>query len=373
MSSKLAYAVIPALLLSACNSNLTPPGQHYGAVSVALTTTGTDGNRYRLPAESVVEFDAPNFSFQQTLNGDDTSVSVSLPVGTYNANLFSPTADGSWTLDQIDSVGNVIRSMPATLSTTLPATVTITSGQTTNVVFAFNVASGGIVSFDNGNAVVGITVTSTTATNYSFTLDAQLAVVSGNEDPSLSGLPLAGATVAFSIAATLSGPWQEIGGNNFDGVKTHYVCAPLSNITKTGTAVSPADATGFSDLVTEVGGNDIDSVLGGAVLCVIDDGTNNYVRVRLSTTGAPTTPTFAALGAQTQLFFRIQASAQLPQRIYDSAAHTLDLSTLTNTAGLSGAAVYRPFSSSFVETADFATLYYNAGFNGTLNFTLSGT
>jgi hypothetical protein len=372
VSSKLAYAVIPAALLLACNSNQTPVAHGYGAASVALATTGSDGNRYRLPAESVVEFDAANFSFQQTLNGEDTSLSVSLPIGTYNANLFSPAADGSWTLDEVDSTGNVIGSVAATLSTQLPLSVTITSGGSTPVAFAFNIASGGSVSFDNGTAAVSITVTNNPATNYSFALDTQLTVASGDEDPSLTGLPGVGDTLSFSTAATLSGPWQETGGSSLDGVEIHYACAPLKNITKSGTAVSPATNTGFSDLVAEVGKDDINSSLGGAVLCIVDDGTNNYVRVRLSTTGAPTTPTFAGLGTA-PLFFRVQASAQLPQRIYDAAAHTLDLSTLTNSAGLSGAPIYRGLSNAFVQSDDFGTLYYHASFTGTLNFSLSGT
>jgi hypothetical protein len=114
-------------------------------------------------------------------------------------------------------------------------------------------------------------------------------------------------------------------------------------------------------------------VLGGAVLCIVDDGTNNYVRVRLSATDAPTTPTFEVLGAA-PLFFRFQVAARLPQRIYDSAAHTLDLGTLTNSAGVSGAPLFRTLSNANVQTgADLGTLFHcHASYDGTLNFSLSG-
>jgi len=69
--------------------------------------------------------------------------------------------------------------------------------------------------------------------------------------------------------------------------------------------------------------------LGGMVLCIIDDGTANYVRLRLSRTGTPTTATFTDLITPGQeLWFRVQAAGALPSRLYDAQAHTLALGSL---------------------------------------------
>ncbi|HUJ27827.1 MAG TPA: hypothetical protein VLW85_17505, partial [Myxococcales bacterium] len=174
-----------------------------------------------------------------------------------------------------------------------------------------------------------------------------------------------------TVEGTVTGPWQEIGGSGGAGTTALFVCAPISL-----TAYSlGAASTGFTDFFLEAtlpDGVDPASALGHAVVCVIDDGVNNYIRYRFSRLGTPFTPTFLALSAD-EVFFRYEVAGTLPSRVWDAASHTLQIAPLMTT--FDSLTVYTLYSAAQVINAPggvFGATWYNAHLTGTMNFTLNG-
>jgi len=372
MTSKLACAAL-AVALFACNSG--PTATDYGSVKLSLVGTAPDGTRYRLPAGSVLFFGstASTFSLSYVLDGDMNAALISLPVGTYDVDLSGPNGETTdWTLDRIDAAGNVIGTVHTTLTTPNPTSVTVASGQTTPLAYDFGIPTGGTITFASGNVNVTLNVSDITATSFTFDTDFAFSVSNASFfNPALATrLPGVGSALQLQVSGTLTGPWQEIGGSGGEGITAQYfVCAPMQPQDKTGIG-----SAGWSDLVAESGGADPISALGGLVLCIIDDGTNNYARVRLSRTGTPTTPTFSDLVSPgQQLWFRVQAAGALPSRVYNYETHTLALGQLMG--DFPNLPLNNTLSTGRVTEAPNSTIgntWYTSRFNGAMSFSFVG-
>lgn len=374
-----------ALALFACNSN--PPASRFGHVTITRITTTPDGKTYRLPAGTVVEFNATAGAVNvtdQSLDGNSTTVSVQLPPGTYNATLINPGAGPQWTLDELDGSNAVIGTVQATLDTTLPVQITVTAGANTALDFAFHVSTGGTVTFQEGTVDVTVTVTEQPATTYTFddTASFGIAGVSGTDSGLLAQLPAASDTgFQFHVSGVVAADsWQEISGEIDPSGRLFLACAGFTPNPAEGGGWASWNSNGNAAFATLFGETfqpgDSLSAIGDKVLCVYDDGTTNYIRVRISHTGAPTSDdtVFTAAAGSGELNWRVQFSGVLPTRVYDSVAHTLDVQGLFG--AVNGLTLYAPFSSAVVWPVVSGTFglqpLYNAHFNGTVNFSLTG-
>lgn len=338
--SKQVVVVVAALFVlvsfSGCeNSNPTnPTPQQYGQIGVALIATGTDGTTYRLPAGAQVELNSGQFDLLQLLGGNTAAIDVAVPPGQYNATLFDQNFEtpAIWNLDQLDAAGSVTGTVAASLLTSMPVQLIVSSAQTSALVLAFSVPTGGSINFDRGTVAITLSVNQHQATSFAFDASATLTVRS---TVLRAGSPLAGVVppvgtpgLSVEVGGSLTGSWMEFGGQEGEGTDLFTVCVPISITTKIASG-----NTAFDDLVAEVGtGVDPISLFGTSSLCVTDDGVQNTVRVRLSRVGAPTTPTYSVLGSG-PFQFRLILQEFLPNRAYSYAGHTLDLGTLIADSG----------------------------------------
>jgi hypothetical protein len=314
------------------NSNPTP--QQYGQIGFALVATGSDGTTYRLPAGAQVDLSSAGFDLLQLLGGNAPEIDVAVPPGQYAATLFDQNFEtpAVWNLDRIDAAGNVTGTVAATLVTTMPVSVDVTASQTSALVLAFTVPTGGSINFARGNVAITLTVSQQQATSFAFDASASLTVRSTvlPAGSPLTGVvpPVGTSGLSVEIGGPVTGSWTEFSGQAGEGTDLFTVCVPNAITTKIASG-----NTAFDDLVAEVGmGVDPISLFGTSSLCVTDDGVQNIVRLRLSRLGAPTTPTYSALGSG-PFQFRMILQAVLPHRAYDYAGHTLDLGALIADSG----------------------------------------
>jgi hypothetical protein len=331
---KQGMIVVLTAMLVACGDSKPPSQQRYGQVGIALVTTAPDGSMYRLPAGAQVELNSGQFDLVQILDGNAPEIDVAVPPGPYTATLFDLNFDTpvTWTLDHLDSGGNLIGTVSATLLTPMPVALNVTSSQTTSLVFSFRIPTGGTISFDRGTIAITLSVIEQEAQSYSFDISSSLTVTSSTvpEDSPIAAVvsPVGTAGLSIEIGGPVVGPWIEIGGETGDDVNSFSVCAPP------GITVKIANGTtAFNDFISEIGiGTDPLSLFGTASLCIIDDGTNNTFRVRLSRDGAPATPSYLPLGPG-PFYIRMIMQTGLPHRAYDYAAHTLNLAQLMSDSG----------------------------------------
>ena len=338
--SKQVVVVVAALFFfvsfSGCgDSNPTnPTPQRYGQIGIALVATGADGTTYRLPAGAQVELNSGQFDLLQQLGGNSPEIDVAVPPGQYTATLFDQNFEtpAIWNLDRLDAAGNVTGTVAATLLTAMPVSLIVTDSQTSSLVLAFSVPTGGSINFARGNVAITLTVSQQQAQSFAFDVSASLTVrstVLPAGSPLVGVVPPVGTPgLSVEVGGPVTGSWGEFGGQAGEGTDAFLVCVPIAITTKIASG-----NTAFDDLVAEVGtGVDPISLFGTSSLCVTDDGVQNVVRVRLSRVGAPTTATYAVLGSG-PFQFRLILQAVLPNRAYDYAGHTLDLGTLMADTG----------------------------------------
>src|SRR5262249_53916060 len=142
------------------------------------------------------------------------------------------------------------------------------------------------------------------------------------------------------------------------------ICAPL---TVTGASGGPTAA--FGDLIAEAGhGLAPNFLFGPGSICVVDDGTNNQIRLRISREGTAESPTFAPIfGAQNVEFFHV-ILGDLPARIYDSQGGTFNLPGLLK----DGATLPMTARARILDDVS-GDLIYVAVINGTMTFSFDGT
>jgi hypothetical protein len=327
--SKQAVVFGAALVLAclACESSNPPPqSQTYGQVGLALVAT-SDGATFELPAGAQLDLNSGQFDLIQHLDGNTPQIDVAVPPGSYTATLFDQNFETptTWTLNQIDNAGNVIGAVTATLLTPMPVSLVVTPNQTTQLGLAFSIPTGGTINFARGTVAVTVSFMQQQAQSFAFDTSVPLFVSSSSVR---SGSPLGGVVpngvgLSVELGGPITGSWVELGGETGDATNSFSVCAPPSITTR--------NATGFpalTDFIAEAGsGNDPISLFGPASICILDDGVQNIVRVRLSHVGAPTTPTYSVLGPG-PFQFRFILQAVLPHRAYNYAGHALDLSQL---------------------------------------------
>ena len=144
---KFNYSIIAlALLVWACGGTPTQPQEPRepqageGVVQLPLTSTGADGQRYRLVGATFI------ITGTQSATIADTSAdTVRLPLiaGTYTIRL-----EGPWRMERVEAPGQPV---PASLISPNPMAFSLEEGQTRNVRFLFKLPG-------NGTADVGFTV-----------------------------------------------------------------------------------------------------------------------------------------------------------------------------------------------------------------------
>jgi hypothetical protein len=351
-----------ALALGACTAHQ----DEAGAVSLAITATGSDGATYALPAGTRLTLATsliPNYDV--ALDGSGTDVQVSVTAGSYQAEIYNTDNNYTtqWPLLRSNSDGSTTP-VTATLVTPQPQMLTVTTGQTTALGFQFVIPSGGTVVFGHGTVDVSIGVGTQPASSFT-------AAVQGTGDiqgtPTFTGpyapnlmavMPGPGATgLQISVNATLTGSFQEAGGSIDATASSLSVCAPIS-ITSSSAMGSP----GFSALIAESGHGDAPGFLfGPATLCIVDNGTTNQARIRLSRQGPAETATFMMIfGGMPVLFWNVIVG-DLPQRVYDGSSGTLQLGALAGTYSV-------PMRMTNRIGADLAQLWYFDVVIGQMNF-----
>ncbi len=147
--------------LTAC-SDASPTGvEQAGTLTAALLTSGSDGLTYQFPLGTTIRLTQGNFDDSFPLDGEETVLTVRLPVGTYNVQLQFPTATPQ--LRRTNNMG-VTTLVDATWLDLQPVTVPIGTDLFTDLVLHFQVSGLGNVSFDMGNLAVALDVQKNTTT-----------------------------------------------------------------------------------------------------------------------------------------------------------------------------------------------------------------
>jgi hypothetical protein len=361
--SMVIAASLLGVVLSGCSAE--EGEEELGSVGLAVVATGSDGATYRLtPGTRIGLFrEAPQFIWDQSLDGDSSVVTIRLPPGTYLAEIFHDTGyTTTWPLER--TLGGETTTVMADLLTAQPATVAVAANASTSLIFEFRLPTGP-VTFGRGNLDVSINVADpATSFDSSFTT-SDLAVTSvfvASEGPHAaaltSALPTAGTSgLGVSISMALTGPWQEGGGDE----ALTSICAPVTVTQNVGTGHA-----GFADAIAEAGHGDAPGFLfGPASVCVFDYGTFNRIRFRTSRAGAGETATFSGIGGDFTWFHVFYGD--LPERVYDFQNATFDVDALMDQSGsLSMSGNVR------VLDPTGALMWYNAAVSGTMAFSFTG-
>lgn len=357
-----------ALTTPACTTH-----DDVGSVSMAVTSTGTDGATYRLTPGTRLSVDStsPNGvpNYDVGLDGDSTDVSFQVQTGSYDANIYHPNGyTTEWPLER--TYGGITSTVTAELITPQPVALTVLSGQTTSLVLQFQVDGGGTVTFDHGSIDVTVVVGEHPASAFdvgaSGTGDiAGSPLIDGPYAPPLSGfMPGAGATgLQIAVTGHTTGAWAEVGGSvDPDGLNLS-VCAPFQLDTTSGSGND-----GLIALIAEANHGTAPSFLyGSANLCVIDDGTNGYLRIRFSREGTAETPAFQSILGTAPTLFHVQVLGQLPTRAYNSQTGTFDVDALLGTRDLP-----LIIKLQLRDDTDLGVFWYSARANGTGTFSFTG-
>jgi hypothetical protein len=355
-----------AVLLGACFTETSTTG----TVDMPLTSVGSDGATYRLPEGTRLTLAAePSPFYDVALDGDAPVITFSAAEGSYQADLYN-VENGyttQWPLLRTAPDGTV-STVDATLVTAHPFTTMVVADQATALRFQFSIATGGTVTFGHGTVSVTVGVDEVPATGYSLSAQgtgdvAGIPAINGPHAAELTAALPGEGTTALSIAlsARLIGPWRETGGSIDSDFMALTVCAPIELTAHVGSG-----HTGFADLIAEAGHGDSPGFLFGPVsFCVIDFGTYQEVRVRMSRLGPAESPTFSAItGSEPVLFWNVLRMTFMT-RIYDSQAGTIDLGALTGTHDVPMRIVTR------VGT-DLSMLWYQSTVAGQVTFSFAG-
>lgn len=367
MRTTIAVIAVCALALAACATQ-----DQLASIDTALTATGADGATYRLAVGTRLSFNTtaasgqPNYDVN--LDTDSTDVVFHAAPGSYSASLYNTNATYTtvWPLQR--TLNGVTDTVFAQLVTPMPVTVAVVGGQTTNLAFAFAV-TGGTITFGRGNVDVVIGVGQ--ATGYTGGASGSGNVtgtptVGGPNPASLAALmPAAGATnLSIAVAGHMTGPWAESGGTVDPDGLSQFVCAPFQIDSASGSG-----NTGVADLVAEAtfaGGTAPSFLYGSSNLCVIDTGTTNQVRIRMTREGAADTAAFQAIFGSAAAMFHVQVIGTLPSRIYDSTAGTFDVDALLGMQTLP-----LTLRLQIRDDADLVTPWYIANVSGTETFSFA--
>ncbi len=367
MRTMIAVIAVCSLALASCATQ-----DPVASIDTALTATGADGATYRLTVGTRLSFTTTAVSGQPNydvnLDTDSTDVIFHAAPGSYSASLYNINASYTtvWPLQR--TLNGVTDTVFAELLTPMPVTVAVTAGNTTNLAFQFAVA-GGAITFGRGSVDVVVGVGQATGYTAGATGTGNVAgtpTVAGANPAALAALmPAAGATnLSVAVTGHMTGPWAESGGTVDPDGLSQFVCAPFAIDSASG-----GGNTGVSDLVAEAtfaGGTAPGFLYGSANLCVIDTGTTNQVRIRLTRQGAADVAAFQAIFGTAPAVFHVQVIGNLPSRIYDSNAGTFDTDSLLGLQTLP-----MTLKLQIRDNADLVTPWYLANVTGTETFSFA--
>ncbi len=313
-----AMAVTAAAALAGCAESGSEDADSYGSLAAAVTATGTDGATYRLPAGTYVQVWNDTFYDSWSMDGDMNILSVEVPVGDYHVALAHPSGYViDWPLDRTNPDATT-ETVNSTLLTPQPVDVSVTEGNTSSLVFQFQVLNGGTVTFAHGliDFSIDVNVDESTIGRASFT--GTYTKDSEYIDPAapaeLAGMvhPL-GSSVFHSITVHVVGDWVQNSSNS--------VCS-------TATLMYGTVSASYVELARE-------AWTGGATaqLCVFGGAYEPFLYVYSYRAGPAVTATFQTLG-DVEFYFYQQISTVLPDAVFDG--DTLDLGAMTGTFTLSG-------------------------------------
>ena len=78
-----ATAIAAAAAIAGCAETAQDEADSFGSLATAVTATGTDGATYRLPAGTYVQAYNDIFYDYWSMDGDNSILSVEVPVGNY--------------------------------------------------------------------------------------------------------------------------------------------------------------------------------------------------------------------------------------------------------------------------------------------------
>jgi hypothetical protein len=311
-------AVTAAAALAGCAESGPDDADAYGSLAAAVTATGTDGATYRLPAGTYVQVWNDTFYDSWSMDGDMNVLSVEVPVGDYYVALAH--ANGytiDWPLDRTNADATT-ETINGTLLTPQPVSVSVTEGNTSSLVFQFQVLNGGTVTFAHGLIDFSIdvnvdesTIGRATATG-TYTKDSEF--IDPAAPAELAGMvhPL-GSSIFHSITVRVVGDWYQTSSN--------VVCS-------TALLMYGTVSSSYVELARE-------AWTGGATahLCAYGGTYDPYVILFSQRSGPAVTPTFQTLG-DVEFYFYQQITTMLPDAVFDG--DTLDLGAMTGTFTLTG-------------------------------------
>jgi hypothetical protein len=310
--------VAVAAALAGCAETEPDESDSYGSLAAAVTATGADGATYRLPAGTWVQVWNDTFYDSWSMDGDFNILTVEVPVGTYYVSLGHGSGyTVEWPLDR-ENPDTTTETVNGTLITPQPLTVTVTEGNTSSLVFQFQVVNGGTVTFAHGLIDFSIDVNVAESTVGRTTLTGTYTKDSETFGPTapaeLAGMvhPLS-SSISHSITVNVLGDWVQTSSNS--------VCS-------TATLVGGTVSVAYVELSRE-------AWTGGATarLCVYGGIYAPYLYVSSERSGAAVTPTFQTLGDVNFYFYQTMATV-LPDAVFDG--DTLDLGAMTGTFSVSG-------------------------------------
>jgi hypothetical protein len=320
-----AAALAVGMAAAACGAETSE--ETVGSVGVALVAPGADGATYRLTPGAWLTAYGPTFFGTYSLDGDDATARIVLPVGSYE--MWLEHGEGystAWPLERRHSDGTT-QVVTAQLLTPLPIAATVLEGSLTNVVLRFEVPGVGPVTFADGDVDVSLEVDETVATGSQAVWSALLDVTSvhpGGASPALlATLPADGDTgLPLAIAVHQAGDW--------------YPASPYEACVSVTVDAYSADAKLEAILLEATSG-------GSTRMCVLDDGTGlgSGVYFRASRFGAALSPPFQDEGTHDYVFIAL-LQAHLPVHVYDGT--TLDLGALVGTHEVDAFASTRVFA-----------------------------
>lgn len=311
-----ATAIAAAAAIAGCAETAQDEADSFGSLATAVTATGTDGATYRLPAGTYVQAYNDIFYDYWSMDGDNSILSVEVPVGNYYVALGH--ANGytvEWPLER-ENPDATTETVNATLLTAQPVSVVVTENATTSLVFQFLVVDGGTVTFAHGIIDISVDVTVDESTigraMFSGTYVKSYESFGTTAPPDLNThVPAMGANVFHQIIVNVVGDWHQ--------TSTTTACS-------TATLNSGVVSASIYDVTRE-------AWLAGAgttptaTLCVYA-GANPYLYVTSSRSGAALTPAFQGYGDY-QFYFQQSMSTNLPDEVFDG--DTLDLGAMTGT------------------------------------------
>lgn len=342
------------LLLAACAAAIPAcfaEVDDTGTVGVALTASDATGATYRLTPGARLVMMGGTYYEEFSLDGDSAFVRIDVPPGDYSAEAMHDTIEGLlWPLERRLPTGET-EIVYATLTTPMPAAVTIANDALTNLVLRFSVPDIGPITFDEGSVDVAIEVTGSSPSGLDLASDAALDVATVTIGPTAPEalaprLPALGdVDLVHHARAAFDGAW--------------YRTSATTACTETVVNELAASHPGVADILTEAGANlDVCITLGAA-------GQPQAYLTTIGVSTAPFTGTFSDLGVGSYMFVT-RVIVDLPASVWDG--EVLDLAPLVGPHELTATAMTRVSFRGPGETA--RRTWHQATYTGTISLGL---